>query len=257
MPAEQSPGAAALPARCHQPQAQGSSAPSARVLRLRTAEVGLWRWSSPSRCPSCAGGMEGSTSADLPGYLRVPSSADGSRRGHLRSPGEEARGVSSGGLLFAQMRQVPSHLAACRPGTHRTTQRQHLWGGPGQARESRVHQSTGSASTNNPGSQLGAASACADVQQQLFSITKSSRIYQKTQGREGKESWPAEGPQQRAHASLVASWAGSDQRITSLPFSTGMTLPHVSLQPSLCGSPAPMEILVFCRKTPPRRASLL
>lgn len=118
------------------------------------------------------------------------------QEGSPPEPWQGDAGCFERGLLFAQMWRVPSHLALCRRGTHCTTHQQHLRGGPGQARESRTHQSTDRTSTNKPGSRLGADTACADVQLQLFSITKSSRIYQKTQ-----ESCPAEGPQHGAHAS--------------------------------------------------------
>lgn len=174
----------------------GATSPKPRALLLPPlggCSFAPARWGCASRyvgiavpLPSMAGG--GGHLRDLPERLRVPSSADGRGRGHLASPGEDTRGVPSGGcrwLLFAQMHQVLSHLAACWRGSHRTTHRQHLRGGPGQARESHAHQSTGSASTNNPGSRLGADRARADVHQQLFPIIKNSRIHQKSQGREG------------------------------------------------------------------------
>ena len=131
----------------------------------------------------------------LVGWREVPEPTSPPASGCLppqrdtgRSPREPRRGGTGcfkRGLLLAQTRWVLSPLVAHQRGTHHTTHQQHLQGGPGQAGESPAHQSAGSAGTNSPGSRLRADRACADVQQQLFSITKSSRIYQKTQGREG------------------------------------------------------------------------
>lgn len=75
-------------------------------------------------------------------------------------------------------------------------------------------------------------SAPADVLQQLFSITESSRIYQKSQGKEGKESWPVEGrSKELAHPLKLQSSAS----ITScLHFSSRIALNHLTFPSSPC-----------------------
>ncbi|KAM6048616.1 uncharacterized protein LJ206_017641 isoform 3-T3 [Theristicus caerulescens] len=203
-----------------------------------------------------------------------PRSADGAAGGELRAAGRR-RGPEWRPPARMEAEEVTSRALARRHGVFqagaaactdaagavpprgvpsRTTQRQHLRDGPGQARESRAHQSTGSASiaTRAAGSER---TVPAQMFSSSFSQLQSAAEFTR-KPREWEESWPAEGPQQRAHASLAASWTGSDQHITtSLHFSTGITLPCVALQPSLWGSPAPIRILVVFRKTPPCRAS--
>lgn len=171
-----------------------------------------------------------------------------------RSPPEPRRGGTGcfeQGLLFAQMRRVLSHLAACRPAPPRGS----ICGAAPAKPVNHTHIKAPAAralTTRAAGSER---SVPAQMFSSSFSQLQTAAEFTR-KPRKGKESWPAEGPQQRAHASLAASRAGSDQHITtSLHFSIRITLPCVSLQPSLWGSPAPIKILVFFRKTPPCGAS--
>lgn len=170
------------------------------------------------------------TSPDASGYPPLQMG------GHLPSPGEGAA-VCTDAVGAASPRGVLS----------RTTQRQHLWGGPRQARESEHIKAPAAQAATTPAASSGGRCR-RRCEQQLFPITDSSRIYQKTQGRGGKGRSHGQQRGCRKEPTRSLQLPGPGHTSASPPpsiLALVFTSFHASLRPLLWGaSLAPIKILV-------------